>query len=72
MITQSIIALLEEQMKRNQIENQRESEIRKNATVVTRTDFDRDERITTVYENGHIDYVTIRSTKKPKTQDLER
>lgn len=67
-----MIAQLEAQMKRNQIENQQESEKSKNAQVVKRTDFDRDERITTVYENGVIDYITVRSVRKTKETNLER
>lgn len=72
MITKEMIAQLEAQMKRNQIENQQESEKSKNAQVVKRTDFDRDERITTVYENGVIDYITVRSVRKKKEENLER
>lgn len=72
MITKEMIAQLEAQMKRNQIESQQESEKSKNAEVITRTDFDRDERITTVYENGVIDYITVRSVRKTKETNLER
>ena len=72
MITKEMIAQLEAQMKRNQIESRRESEKSKNAEVVKRTDFDRDERITTVYENGVIDYITVRSVRKKKEENLER
>lgn len=72
MITKEMIAQLEAQMKRNQIENQQESEKSKNAEVIIRTDFDRDERITTVYENGVIDYITVRSVRKIKETNLER
>lgn len=72
MISKEMIAQLEAQMKRNQIESQRESEKSKNAQVVKRTDFDRDERITTVYENGMIDYITVRSVRKTKETNLER
>ena len=35
-------------------------------------DFDRDERITTVYEEGGVDFVTIRSVRKKKDPERER